>query len=65
MTLPTISELVKGAIVRTSYGEEMRIIDPAIGEVLRTGNGSVSYEPPSTIVTHYRNDLNIWKQFVE
>ena len=63
MTLPTISELVKGAIVRTSYGEEMRIINPQVGEVLRTGNGSVSYESPQTVVTHFRNDLNIWKPF--
>ena len=63
MTLPVIGELAKGAIVRTSYGEEMRIINPAIGEVLRTGNGSVSYESPETIVTHFCNDLNIWKPF--
>ena len=63
MTRPTLGEMRQGAIVRTSYGEEMRIINPQVGEVLRTGNGSVSYEPPSTIVTHFRNDLNIWKPF--
>ena len=63
MTLPVIGELAKGAIVRTSYGEEMRIINPAIGEVLRTGNGSVSYESPESTVTHFCNDLDIWKPF--
>lgn len=63
MTLPLLSEMSKNAIVRTSYGEEMTIINPTVGEVLRIGAGSVSYENPQTIVTHFRNDLNIWKPF--
>ena len=62
MTLPLLSEMSKNAIVRTSYGEEMTI-NPTVGEVLRLGAGSVSYENPQTTITHFRNDLNIWKPF--
>ena len=63
MTLPTIGEMVKSAIVRTSYGEEMTVINPTVGEVLRIGQGFVSYESPDMTITHFKNDLNLWKPF--
>jgi hypothetical protein len=63
MTLPTLSEMKFKAVVRTQAGEEMLILNPEAGEVLRLGSASVSYENPESPITHFQNDLNQWKPF--
>ena len=44
MTRPTLGEMRQGAIVRTADDEEMIIVNPTEGEVLRLGHCFVSYD---------------------
>ena len=62
MTRPTLGEMRQGAIVRTADDEEMIIVNPTEGEVLRLGHCFVSYENPRMTITHLKNDLDLWKE---